>query len=127
MKIIRSSSLPYLPANHEDLQDPGVLKKVLFTKADISPGQIQMVNWAQLLPHKSFQAHYHQDMDEIFILLNGEVELQIGKETEIMKKGDAVLVPATQVHTMKNLLDTPAELIVFGVSQSNDGKTILTK
>src|SRR3990167_4935692 len=116
MKIVRSSSLPYLPASHEDPQDPGVVRKVLFTTADISPGQIQMVNWGKLLPHKSFQAHYHQDMDEVYILLQGEVEMQVGEETEIMKKGDAVLVPSTQMHTMKNLLNTSAEFIVFGVS-----------
>lgn len=127
MKLIHSSSLKYLPASHENPQDPGVLKKVLFTNADILAGQIQMVNWAQLLPQKSFQAHYHQDMEEVFILLSGEVAVQVGTETEIMKKGDAVLVPATQMHTMKNLLSTPAEFIVFGVSQSNSGKTVLPK
>lgn len=126
-KLVRSSSLPYLPANHEDPQDPEVLKKVLFTKADILPGQIQMVNWAKLLPHKSFQAHYHRDMDEVFILLSGKVEAQIGTEKNIMRTGDAVLVPATNRHTMKNLLATPAEFIVFGVSRSNTGKIVLTK
>ncbi len=127
MKIVRSSSLKYLPARHENPLDPGVLKKVLFTNVDILPGQIQMVNWAQLLPHKSFQAHYHQDMDEVFILLSGEVEVKIGTETEIMNKGDAVLIPATQMHTMKNFASTPAEFIVFGVSRSNSGRTVLSK
>ena len=125
MKIIRSSSMQFIPASHENPLDPGVLKKVLFTHADILPGQIQMVNWAQLLPQKSFQRHYHENMQEVFILLSGKVEMNLGSEKEIMEKGDAVIVPIKATHTMRNLENAPAEFIVFGISVG-EGKTVLS-
>ena len=48
MRTIRSADLPFVPAGHEDPQDPGVWKKVLLEKADLRAGHVQMVNWARL-------------------------------------------------------------------------------
>lgn len=127
MKIARFKDLPFIPASHENPLHPGVLKKVLFRKGDIIPGQIQMVNWAKLLPKKSFQAHYHEDMDEVFILLNGRAKMNIGTEELFLEQGDAVIVPMKQIHTMKNLGRRPLEYIIFGVGRNKQGKTIVTE
>ena len=125
MKIIRSKDFDFIPASHEDHKDPGVLKKVLLEKNDIVNGRIQMINWAKLLPNKEFVAHYHEDMEEIFIILNGQAKFIIDDEIETVGKGDIVVVPIKGVHSMKNETDQGLEYIVMGVATGKDGKTVV--
>ena len=65
MKIVRFGDISEISASHEDPKNPGVLKKVLFHLGDLASGHIQMVNWATLLPGKSFSLHNHESMQEL--------------------------------------------------------------
>lgn len=125
MKIIKSALIPFIPASHEDPADPGVLKKILFSAEDLISGKIQMINWAKLLPGKSFRKHYHEDMDEIFIILNGKIALTVDKSENELNAGDAVLVSKNEVHTMKNFGEVSVEYLVLGIAGSKQGKTII--
>lgn len=124
MKIIRLREIEKVPASHEDPADPGVVKQILFKRDDLAPGRIQMVNWSTLLPGKSFRPHYHEAMDEIFIILDGEVEITVGNETERLGKGDAVVIPQSCVHVMKNLTDGEVPYIAMGIARREGGKTV---
>ncbi len=125
MKIIRLHNVPRVPASHEDSADPGVLKQVLFRRDDLASGRIQMINWSTLLPGKSFRPHYHEAMDEVFIILDGEVEITIGDETQRLGKGDAVVVPENAVHSMRNLTDREVPYIALGIARREGGKTVV--
>ncbi len=124
MQIVRGNELEFIPSTHEDPQNPNVVKKVLLQKADLDPGRVQMVNWAQLLPQKTFNPHYHEDMTEVFLIIEGEVSMKVGEEQVTVRKGDAVVVEPNEVHTMTNHSDEPLHYIVFGVSQEKNGKTV---
>ena len=119
MKIIRSNDITKTPASHEDSENPGVLKQVLLRQADIAPGRIQMINWSTLLPNKSFRSHYHEAMEEVFIILDGEVEITVEEEKAILKKGDAIVIPETAVHVMKNLTDREINYIAIGIAKGH--------
>ncbi len=124
MKKIIFRDLPYLPASHEDSQNPCVLKKILFQKKDLHYGRkIQMINWAVLAKGKSFTAHYHEGMDEIFIIISGKAIIQIGGETDILEKGDCVLIPMKKVHVLKNIGNSQVTYIVIGITLGKGGKT----
>ncbi len=125
MKIVRLKDLEWVPASHEDPQSAGVLKKVLLSKADLLEGLPQMVNWCILGKGKSFQAHYHQDMEEIFILLKGEARIRVGEEEADLAKEEAVVVPFPMVHEMKNVGEEEVEYIAIGISLGKGGKTVL--
>lgn len=125
MKYISGSDLPFIPSSHEDPQNPQVIKKVLLEKLDLMPGRVQMVNWAQLKPHASFNPHYHEDMAEVFLIIEGSVEMTINKEKIILERGDAVVVEPGEIHTMYNPSDNPIEYIVFGISEDKGGKTVV--
>lgn len=86
MKIIHFRKLEFIPAGHEDPKKPAVLKKVLFKKEDLVKGKIQMINWAKLTPNRSSKTHYHQNMEEVYIILNGKAELMIGDEKKSLKR-----------------------------------------
>jgi len=124
MKLIRSKDVPNVPASHEDSKDPGVLKKVMLKFGELRVGIISMVNWATIPPHKSFQNHYHEDMQEIFIMLDDGAEAYInGKKIELYK-GDVMVVDPRETHEMKNITDKPLEYVVFGVAGSKNGKSV---
>ena len=125
MKSILSNASGFVPASHEDPRNPGVLKRVIATKDDFQAGHVQMLNWACLPARSSFQLHYHEDMQEIFVLLKGEVEMHVGKTMTIMHAGDTVIVAPREPHRMVNCLDEDAEYIVFGISSGQNGKTVV--
>lgn len=127
MKIIKSKDLKFIPASHEDQANPEVWKKVLFKKEDLSEGRIQMINWAKLPPGNTFKPHYHEDMDEIFIILNGKAAIKVMDKEAILEKGDAVLIPMREVHQMTNLGKEDVYYLVIGISHGQGGKTIVTE
>ena len=125
MQIIRGSQIEFVPASHEDPQNPGVLKRVLANKNDLLRGQVQMVNWSRLPVGSSFQPHYHEDMQEVFVMLNGRVSMSVNNETHELVGGDAILIQPREIHGMKNLCDADVEYVVFGISTEEGGKTVV--
>ena len=125
MKIIRSRDIEVLAASHEDLRSPGVYKRVILEKADFIEGRIQMVNWAFLPKGKSFRSHYHEDMQEVFIIIKGHVRIIVDSEQVELCKGDTVVIPVGSVHMMENIGKVDVEYIVIGVSKGTGGKTIV--
>lgn len=125
MKVVKGNTLQFIPASHENPQNPGVLKKVLFKQGDLPSGIIQMVNWAKITPGKSFQAHYHEDMEEVFILIKGSVRAQIGVEQVELTAGDAIAVPKHVPHSFLNTGTDDVEYVMFGISEGKGGKTVV--
>ena len=124
MRIIRITEIERQPASHEDPTDPGVFKHILLKRDDLTPGRIQIINWSTLLPGKSFRPHYHEAMDEVFIILDGDVEITVGDETERLGRGDAVVVSENAIHVMKNLTDREVPYIALGIVKRDGGKTV---
>jgi mannose-6-phosphate isomerase-like protein (cupin superfamily) len=127
MHIIRGNDIDYIPASHERPDEPGVLKKVLVQAADLIDGKVQMINWALLPAGKSFQAHYHEDMQEIFILVQGRTQIDIKDESAELNTGDAVFIPVSAVHTMHNPYVEDAAYIAIGITLGRGGKTVVVE
>jgi mannose-6-phosphate isomerase-like protein (cupin superfamily) len=124
MKIIRLKDLAWVPASHEDPKAAGVLKKVLLQKSDFIEGRPQMINWCSLKVGMSFRPHYHEDLEEVFILLKGNARVRLGDEQAELGRGEAVVVPPPLIHEMENVGDEEVEYIVVGVSGGKGGKTV---
>lgn len=125
MKIIRGQQLAFVPASHEDPRDPGCLKRVLAGQDDLIAGQVQMVNWSQLPVGRSFQSHYHEDMQEFFVLFDGLVRMLVNEQRIELAAGDAILIDPGEVHAMTNIGDRAANYLVFGISRQQGGRTIV--
>lgn len=123
MQFIPASNSSFIPASHEDPRNPGVLKRVVATKDTFQDGHVQMLNWARLPVGSSFQPHYHEDMQEIFVLVRGSAEMRCGANTVSMKPGDAVFVDELEHHSMRNTGEIDVEYIVFGISAGRGGRT----
>ena len=125
MQVIPSTGSPFIPASHKDPRSPGVLKRVIATAQELQPGQVQMLNWARLPVGSSFQPHYHEDMQEVFVLITGEVTMKCGASAVRMEAGDTVIVPPKVVHQMHNIGTVMAEYLVFGISSQEGGRTVV--
>lgn len=125
MQIFRAAELALEPAAHEDSRDPGCLKKVLVRKANIAAGRLQMVNWVLLKPQRSFEAHFHEDMTEIFIILSGRVSIRVDDKNDFLIEGDAVVIPPRAVHAMSALDGQAVHYIAMGVAHGSGGRTIV--
>lgn len=125
MKIVRFSSLNFIPASHEDPKDPGAIKKILLTKTDLPEGRIQMINWAQIPKGRTFATHFHEKMIEVFIIISGRVKAKIAQEEEILEKGDIVIAMEGQTHSFENISDQDVDYVCFGIITSEGGKTIV--
>ena len=125
MKIFRLKVREWIPASHESPQSPSVWKKVLLQKADLSEGRVAMVNWCRMEPGKAFHPHYHEDMEEVFILLKGWAKVFVPGEAADLREGEAVIIPPREVHEMKNTGEEDLEYLAIGISQGQGGKTVL--
>ena len=127
MHVVRGNQIKLVPASHENPLDPGVLKRVLATKDQLVKGQVMMLNWSHLPIGKSFQAHYHEDMQEVFIVLNGNVLMTVSESEIKLSKGDAILIDPGEIHKMENICDQAVEYVVFGISTEANGKTVVVE
>ena len=127
MKIHRSEEKPWLPASHETEDDPGVWKRIMMAADEFIDGRPQMVNWARMPVGRAFSAHYHEDMQEVFVILSGKAEIFVDGETAVLGDGDLVEIPVAAVHRMRNIGDIPLDYIAFGVSLNRGGKTVVVE
>jgi len=127
MQVIRSADRPFVAAGHEDPRDPGVWKRVLFDRADLQPGGVQMINWARMPAGREFAAHYHEDMQEVFIILRGEAELTVGDDTVTLRAGDAVRIDPREAHQMANATDDDCDYLALGITADTGGRTVVVE
>lgn len=125
MQVIRSSALRFIPASHEKPDEPGVWKKMLLEKQDLINGRVQMINWALLPVGNAFERHYHEDMQEVFIVIQGKARIAVAEETEMLTPGDVVVIPARSIHQMENIGQEDVEYLVVGISTGEGGKTVV--
>jgi mannose-6-phosphate isomerase-like protein (cupin superfamily) len=127
MRIIRAAAGEFVPASHEDSRQPGVLKRVLAVKDDLLNGRVQMINWARLPVGSAFRRHYHEDMQEVFVMLRGKVEITVDGERAALGPGDAIVIEPRQVHQMQNTSTEQVEYLVVGISLGQGGQTVVVE
>ncbi|MHB8973389.1 MAG: cupin domain-containing protein [Pirellulaceae bacterium] len=124
MKTISFDGVPYVAAGHENPLSPGVWKKILFQRDDLRLGRVQMVNWARLPAGNAFAPHYHEDMQEIFVILTGATRIRVGDEESTLHRGDAVLIDRHEVHQMWNEGTEDVEYLAIGIAGGEGGRTV---
>ncbi len=125
MKLILSNDKSFVPASHENPLAPGVWKKILFQRDELQPGTVQMVNWSRLPAGSSFAAHYHEDMQEIFIILSGQAQMDVSGETMLLGRGDTIAIDPREIHRMTNRGNEDVEYVVVGITGNRGGKTVV--
>ncbi len=60
-------------------------------------GDRLMVNFVSFEPNTVAPVHWH-DEEQISVVLEGELEFEVGGETRVMGKGEAVVIPPNVPH-----------------------------
>ncbi|NMB56492.1 cupin domain-containing protein [Candidatus Beckwithbacteria bacterium] len=84
-----------------------------------------MVNWAKLPVGSSFSAHYHETMQEIFIITKGKVKIIVDGKAYILQEKDLIVADPKEIHEMQNIDRQDVEYLVFGISQGIEGRTVV--
>ena len=72
---------------------------------------VQSLAEATLEPDQATERHYHRATEEIYFVLKGSGEMEVDGETQRVRPGDAVLIPAGAWHTLVN--DGTSELTIL--------------
>jgi quercetin dioxygenase-like cupin family protein len=102
--------------------DPGVfvsieaLKPVLELAAGVTSrpllGRNLLASFVRYEANSEAPLHSHVE-EQIFVVLEGEIELEISGERRLMQPGDAALIPAWVPHSARSLSDRAYQLDVF--------------
>lgn len=126
MKLIKAEDRQWERASHELEAKVGVWKKVMVKLGDfLAGGKPQMINWAKLPARSSFAKHHHEDMQEIFMLINGKVKMRVNQEVVELSEGDVIMIDPGEDHQMTNLTNEEVSYVVMGVSLGKGGKTVV--
>lgn len=71
-------------------------------------------------------AHYHEQTEEIYFLLEGKAQMQVGDETRQVNVGDAIAIPPGQVHQITNTGDVELRFLCMCVPPYEDSDTVMT-
>ena len=63
---------------------------------------VQSLAEATLEPDEATQRHYHARTEEIYFVLKGSGRMEVDGETQMVRPGDAVLIPAGAWHSLEN-------------------------
>lgn len=70
---------------------------------------------------QEFKMHYHEHMEENFLVLDGPVDIIVEDQVMNCKSGDYVHVEPNEKHNLVNPYDTDAKLVfLLGPSTPND-------
>lgn len=117
MKKVNQKDRRWEPGSHEDPQNPGVYKKVLVRHEEVDPNsKLMMFQLCKIPPKTKHVAHSHPTMDEIFYFTEGEGEIEVNGGKEKVGPGDRIIVPAGQVHQIRNTGNIELKFIGLGVA-----------
>lgn len=66
-------------------------------------------------------AHYHQETEEGFYVLEGACEIEVGDATHTARAGDYVRVPRGEVHRLRRVGDGPVRFLAWFVPGGFEG------
>jgi quercetin dioxygenase-like cupin family protein len=92
---------------------PSQIKKVIFHGYEMT-SSVTQVAYAELRAGDSVEEHYHESMEEVFLILDGECEFILDGLLHLLKKGDVIKIAPKTKHKLTALADT--KLYYFGVS-----------
>jgi mannose-6-phosphate isomerase-like protein (cupin superfamily) len=91
---------------------PGQKDNATFLKTSEETGGERTLIVIELAPGGGNQPHYHLTFDEHFDVLEGELEVQLGKASRTLRPGEKATAYKTVLHRFRNPTQEPARFLV---------------
>ena len=108
MDSINISELEFTKSSH-----PGQVRKVVFRGSEMTSAVTQ-VAYAELLEGEIIEEHFHDSMEEVFLVLEGNCEFYLNGVPQLLIKDSVIKIAPKIKHKIKALSDI--KLYYFGVS-----------
>lgn len=80
---------------------------------------ITYISLAQLQPSLTYEAHQHEDHEEIYYIIKGTGSITIEDEVFKFRDGDIIYIPVNAVHSVTNDGEEMIEFLAFGGHTGN--------
>lgn len=84
-----------------------------FVLAGADQGLACVAGYSEIQPGAGAPLHVHHDVDEIFIVLQGAMEVRLGDETMVVEADHTVAIPAGVLHAFTVVGDAPMKMFTF--------------
>lgn len=107
--ILKDQGKTYTPEGHDaEVVSRSIYKNVLDIHVTTFP------------PGAGMQQEVHEKESHVFMVLEGEMEvLQDGNLLQVLKKDDAVCIPAGEWHEIRNVSDSKAVFLAITFPEDN--------
>lgn len=90
--------------------ETGTELRVLIDTTEVGQGRMSLA-METLKPGQHTMPHWHRELEEIYFILRGHGQLEIGYERRLVGAGDAILIPVDEVHCLQNMGDDDLVLL----------------
>ena len=84
-----------------------------FVLGGANEGLTCIAGYSEIQPGAGAPLHVHHDVDEIFILLQGVMEMRLGEETLVVEVDHTVAIPAGVPHAFSVIGEIPLRMFTF--------------
>ncbi|MEM7332418.1 MAG: cupin domain-containing protein [Chloroflexota bacterium] len=105
-----------MPIIHHNKQ---ASKKGYFSKVisrdiiNASTGASAFTVWEQDIPVGGYIATHYHDVEEAIMITSGKLQLKLGEEEHTVPENATIFISPHQVHSAKNLTESPVRLIAI--------------
>jgi quercetin dioxygenase-like cupin family protein len=71
-------------------------------KTDLAQGATLFAGLNCFEPGQQHAAHAHPGQDKLYVVLEGEAEIQVGDETQLVSTGGGAFAPSGVMHSVRN-------------------------
>ncbi len=82
-------------------------------KTDIASGETLFAGLNCFEPGQEHAAHTHAGQDKLYVVLEGDAEIEVGGEKQLVAAGGGAFAPAGAVHSVRNCSEK--RLVVLAV------------
>ncbi len=86
----------------QHLASLAIFSQEKMAKTDIASGETLFAGLNCFEPGQQHAAHTHPGQDKLYVILEGEAEIQVGDETQLVSVGGGAFAPSGVMHSARN-------------------------
>jgi quercetin dioxygenase-like cupin family protein len=86
----------------QHLADHAKFSPEKMAKTDIARGETLLAGLNCFEPGQQHAAHAHSGQDKLYVVLEGDAEIQVGEETQLVSTGGGAFAPSGVMHSVRN-------------------------